>query len=84
MEYKELSREDIESLGFKVKIEPYRWQFGNGVLNLTTAIYTKDEGVPQGRITISDQRDDHIYFDGTVKNKSELRKVLSMLGFKNK
>ena len=77
---KYLDKEDIESLGFEVKKEPYRWQFGKGHINLTTAIYNSKSDVPHDRITISDGRDDHTYFDGTIKNKSELINQLKRCG----
>lgn len=78
---KYLDREDIESLGFKVPNEGARWQFENGVYKLyvTPYIYTGDVA-PNDRITIKDGRDDHGYFDGIIKNKSELKRLLKQLG----
>ena len=78
---KYLDREDIESLGFKVKKEPYRWQFVKNYVNLTTAIYNSKEDIPHDRITI---RGGDNYFDGIIKNKSELKKLLKQLGVNGK
>lgn len=77
---KHLDREDIESLGFKVTTEPYRWQFTKDNYMLITGTYTSKEDVPKDIISIGDQRYDDTIFRGTIKNKSELKRLLKQLG----
>jgi len=75
---KYLDVEDLESLGFKQYKVP--WQFRNAHYKLHTATHSKSQDIPQKNIRIFDSRDSHCYFDGIVKNKFELKRVLKMIG----
>lgn len=83
---KYLDREDVESLGWRVIQEPYRWQFEyvEGRYKLTTDIYTEKSGFPipepnDGQIVIWDKLNDECLFRGYIKNKSELKKIMKQL-----
>ncbi|MDD1438175.1 hypothetical protein MEN24_17850 [Dolichospermum sp. ST_sed10] len=75
---KVLDREDIESLG---------GEYINTIGSTVNYCIKKSTGVPLRITTIGDRliiynhlADDHRLFDGKVKNKSELKKLLQMLG----
>lgn len=70
---KYLDRGDIESLGFEMdKSSDYYWlRYFNGEYLLSV----ESEG---HRVII--EKDGDNYFVGTIKNKSELKKILKMLG----
>lgn len=71
---KYLDQEDIESLGFEENIFGY-W------LNSKLLTIDISDNVPY--ITISNggiQTDEVFYFQGIIKNKSELKKLLKQLG----
>lgn len=68
---KTLDREDIESLGFKQGKLPYQY-----FSDLLRIIKLEKENL----YSINANVDDHCLFYGTIKNKSELKKVLKMLG----
>ncbi len=77
---KYLDREDILSTGFELTSEKVPWQFTKGKYRLTTPVHTARASLPENsRINILDTVDDHSYFDGIIKNKSEFRKLLKQL-----
>lgn len=78
---KYLDKEDIESLGFK-EISKSNGGGGQYICN-DTVIYLMIDGDNHYGVRIShlDTKESNLY---GVRNKSELRKVLSMLGVKNK
>jgi hypothetical protein len=82
---KYLDREDIESLGFEFKEEH---RFSKIYSKHNEAIEIREDGeVRIGLINygINDCVDKiTIWFRGTIKNKSELKKVLKMIGYDNK
>ena len=67
---KYLDREDIESLGFAQTVEDQ---------------YTLDdiEFLIDDDLFVQIIKDDGFLFQGTIKNKSELKKVLKMIGYEN-
>lgn len=67
---KYLDKDDIKELGFKEGKLPY--QFFDGIHKL---VYLGDN-----KISITHEADDCYLFYGVVKNKSELRKLLTQLG----
>lgn len=72
---KYLDREDIESLGFKIDAD-YK--------SINSVIFSKDDyTILQSDITeilISDSFNETTLFNGRIKNKSELKKLLKQLG----
>jgi hypothetical protein len=81
---KYLDREDIESFGFDFKEEH---RFSKIYSKHNEAIEIREDGeVRIGLINygINDCVDKiTIWFRGTIKNKSELKKVLKMIGYEN-
>ena len=67
---KYLDKEDIESLGFAQVMEDQ---------------YTLDdiEFIIDDDLFVQIIKDDGFLFQGTIKNKSELKKVLKMIGYEN-
>lgn len=76
---KHLDREDIESLGFKLLKEDLNGKAFIHKINVELQIWWSSKGtidIDNG-MSYSDCR---TYFYGTIKNKSELKRVLKMIG----
>ena len=78
---KYIDRADVEDLGWKVIKEPCRWQFAfvDGRYRLFSNIYSSTDLFPyKGTLHIVDDRDGDAYgvFNGRVKNKFELKKIM--------
>jgi hypothetical protein len=76
---KYLDRKDVESLGWSVRREPYRWQFFKDNYYLSCDMYTSTDPFPKGSIKIIDRKDDQCIFLGYIKNKSELKRLMQQL-----
>jgi len=78
---KYLDREDIESLGFTFKEWWIREEHGsiyiNNMYGLTFFNGTKTISIWE---RLQGDSDGETYFKGTIKNKSELKRVLKMIG----
>lgn len=75
---KHLDKEDIERLGWKFISEPYDKYFK---LNENYSLYLEPEDKKNVRIIYTNDWGDisHPIFSGTIKNKSELRKLMQQL-----
>jgi hypothetical protein len=74
---KYLDREDIESLGFKYLKKGWGDESLVFRLNKSVGYELYFRGRGSCHITNSNEK---VLFDGTIKNKSELKKVLKMIG----
>lgn len=82
---KYLDREDIESFGFKPSFdEPEEWFLWKGVSDSYQLYYDdKIENKKLGiGITIYNEDSTDILFNGYIKNKSELKKIMKQVGVK--
>ncbi len=78
---KYLDREDIESCGFEIIKEGCPWQYMKGGCKLVTDIHSDKTGMPENtKVIIYQKGDEYPYFDGTIKNISELKQILTMIG----
>ncbi len=69
---KHLDHEDLESLGFKQGKLPYQY-----FSDLLRIIKLEKENL----YSINANVDDHCLFYGTIKNKSELKRILKQIGY---
>ena len=72
---KHLDQEDIESLRFE-STKPLWYQYHNDRYMIVDLSNKGDN-----MYSITDKRDDTYLFYGKIKNKSELKKVLKMIGY---
>ena len=72
---KYLDLEDIESLGFE-STKPLWYQYHNDRYMIVDLSNKGDN-----MYSITEKRDDTYLFYGKIKNKSELKKVLKMIGY---
>lgn len=75
---KYLDKEDIESLGFSNYIPPREYDHTWNIAEFELKVWFNNE-IPHIRIKTNFQ----IIFDGFIKNKSELKRLLEQLGIKN-
>lgn len=74
---KYLDREDVESLGFE-DLGNHSYEYGDSKLFLSHYPSTNELDVYVYKRISDNERD--FYFQGTIKNKSELKKLLKQLG----
>jgi len=80
---KYLDQEDIESLGFTIQDYDDMDSFSKGDIDIELNKYTNEHIVEIWTRENMLDRSVEMVFKGTIQNKSELERVLDMIGYKD-